>query len=422
MLSFFQIINKAVIFSFCTLCSLLLYSCGKEPVAAERPTFGTIALKTQISRSLMKQAEVHATEFDSMIIEIDASDFAVPVRKSICLNRSSIASIDTISSIPSGPSRVVKVYTVNASGTIVHRDSILSHTIDIEPGACTSVSVNLIPVAGSIYLQLGSLPTSIDSIEAVFLSDSGKTWKAKVKRSSRVYISIDNIDHLTSGALTVTTFSSTGIQLQQATTRLTVNAIKCETVTLSFTSSGGSLSMVAKVQLPAATVVSATFGSGEVATTENGQCIISEIMYAANDSEYVEIYNTTASALHYDTLTLEIDGTRRHFLDVTIVSHDHFVFGRKDLPWADRFHTVQSALDLSPNGNWITLRSGSSILDQVIFSSGSDNLDWPDINGKIAVELDRAHYSATDNNFGRFWVAAKDAIPLFGQLLGTPGN
>ncbi|HEX2959964.1 MAG TPA: hypothetical protein VHO70_24220, partial [Chitinispirillaceae bacterium] len=171
-----------------------------------------------------------------------------------------------------------------------------------------------------------------------------------------------------------------------------------------------------------ATVVSASLGSGEVALSESGQCIITEIMYAANDSEYVEIYNPSSTSLHYDSLTIEIDGTRRPFLDVTIASHDYFVFGRKDLPWADRFHSVQSALDLSSSGNWITVRSGNTIIDQVIFSGGSDNLDWPDIRGKIAIELDRAHYNTTDNNFGRFWVAAKDAIPSFSQLLGTPGN
>ncbi len=420
MLSFFQIIKVTVVLGFCTLNSLLLSSCGKAPTAVERPTFGTIAIKALISHSLMKQAGVQATSFDSMIVEIDAEDFAAPVRKSICL-RSSIASQDTISSIPSGPSRVVKVWTVNTSGAVVHRDSIQSHTVTIEPGVCTPISVNLIPAAGSIYLQLGSLPTSIDSIEAIFLSDSGKIWKTKVKRSSRLFLCIDNIPHLTPGILTVTTFNTTGIQLHQATTRLTVNAIKCESVALSFTSSSGSLSMTAKVQLPAATIVSATFGPGEVATSENGQCIITEIMYAANDSEYIEIYNTTAAALHYDTLTVEIDGTRRHFPDVTIASHDYFVFARKDLPWADRFHAVQSALDLSSSGNWITLRSGNTIIDQVIFSSGGDKLGWPDIKGKIAIELDRTHYSATDNNFGRFWMAAKDVIPSFEQLLGTPG-
>ncbi|HEX2956831.1 MAG TPA: hypothetical protein VHO70_08360, partial [Chitinispirillaceae bacterium] len=246
MLSLFQITKTpAVVISFFIISSLLLYSCGKAPTTVENRDFGAIALKTQIDRSLMKRTEVQATSFDSMIVEIDASDFTAPVRKSIVLNRSSAASIDTISSIPSGSSRIVKVWTVNSSGVVVHRDSILSHTVAIEPGVCTPLSVNLIPVAGSIYLQLGSLPTSIDSIEAVFLSDSGKTWKTKVKRSSRVYISINNIPHLTSGVLTVTTFSSAGIQLQQSTTRLTVNAIICETVSLSFTSSGGSLSMTA---------------------------------------------------------------------------------------------------------------------------------------------------------------------------------
>jgi hypothetical protein len=205
-------------------------------------------------------------------------------------------------------------------------------------------------------------------------------------------------------------------------TRLITDAIKCESVSLEFSNSGGSLSIATKILLPAATVVSASLGTSEVAPLESGDCIITEIMYSANDSEYIEIYNTTSSQLHYDTLTLDIDGTRRHFLDVTIQSHDYFVFGRKELPWVDRFHSVQSALDLSSSGNWITLRTQSGILDQVIFSGGSDGLDWPDIHEKRSIILDSQFYNTSENNFGRFWKQASTLIPSSDHLYGTPGN
>jgi hypothetical protein len=417
------LLNKKVkLFYFITVLMFLLSSCGNTPTSVTVTEYGAIALKSQVVQSLQKRKDVQSTSFDSIIIEIDATDFSQPIRKSFPFNRSSIAAVDTISSIPSGPSRVVKVWTQNTSGNIIHKDSIESHTLTIEPGTCKPIVVTLIPAVGSILLQLGAIPTSVDSITAEFISDSGQEWKTKVKRSNRVYLSIDNIPHLATGTVRVTTFNASGTQLHQASTRLTFNAVKCESVTLSFSTTGGSLAIAAKVMLPAVTVISASIGSSETTSIESGECIITEIMYSANDSEYVEIYNTTAAPLHYDTLTLEIDGTLRHFTDITLQSHDFFVFGRKNLPWADRYHSVQSALDLSSNGNWITLRCADKIIDQVIFSNGNDGLEWPTINEKRSIELDKEHYTPIDNNFGRFWKQAVNQIATFDRLFGTPGN
>lgn len=402
--------------------AILCISCGKEPASIERTEHGAVVLKSQIIRSLLKSKHIQGTSFDSLIVEINASDFSEPIHRSFPINNSSLTAIDTVNAVPAGALRVVKVWTTNSSGNVIHRDSIDSHSINIEPGKCVSLAVNLIPFIGSIYLQLGSIPTTVDSIEALFTSDSGIVWQNKVRRNNRIYLTIDNIPHQTSGTLQVTTYGPTGIQLQQATSRITFNAIKSETVAVTFTNNDGFLSLNARILLPAATVVSGSLGASEVAAFETGECIITEIMYSANDSEYIEIYNTTSMQLHFDTLTLDIDGARRHFSDITIESHDYFVFGRKELPWIDRFHNVQTALDLSTNGNWITLRSQSAILDQVIFSNGNSGLDWPDIKDKRSMELDPQHYSSSENNFGRFWKKTSTLLASSDHMYGTPGN
>ena len=87
------------------------------------------------------------------------------------------------------------------------------------------------------------------------------------------------------------------------------------------------------------------------AETEQGDLVITEIMYAANDSEYIEIYNPQEADVTYDSIYIDIDGTRRLFTDVSIGAQSCFVFGRQTLPWADAAHSVKSALDLSGNGN-----------------------------------------------------------------------
>jgi hypothetical protein len=117
--------------------------------------------------------------------------------------------------------------------------------------------------------------------------------------------------------------------LQQTTSRIIFNAIESECVAVTFTNNDGFVSLDARILLPAVTVVSGSLGTSEVAAVETGECIITEIMYSANDSEYIEIYNTTLRQLHFDTLTLDIDGTRRYFTDITIDSHTYFVFGEK---------------------------------------------------------------------------------------------
>jgi hypothetical protein len=267
----------------------------------------------------------------------------------------------------------------------------------------------LVPKRGSIYLQIGGVPTTIDSMGAVFTGSNGGRWAVAVVRAPRVFLSIDNIPNGTSGILSVAGYTAASDTLYRARSTLTINSRTLNTVKLSFDAVPGGL------------LVSANMGSGVVAEKESGALIITEIMYAANDSEYVEVFNPSASPVTFDTLVLEIDGTRRLFTGVSVAANGYFVFGRQQLPWADTYSTVRSALDLSSNGNWITLiTKDGTIVDQVVFCGGINQLEWPRISGKASICLQPGAYNAVDNNFGRYWTAATTPITGAPALMGTP--
>jgi hypothetical protein len=153
-------------------------------------------------------------------------------------------------------------------------------------------------------------------------------------------------------------------------------------------------------------------------------------MYAANDSEYIEIYNPLNTAFN-DSLIVEIDGTCRSFGIVGIAPKSFFVIGRQNLPWADTYHSVSSALDLSSTGNWLSLRSkasGDTVLDWVAFTGGSNAQEWPNFgSAKKSIVLDSLIPDPAYNNYGRNWAAAQTQIKqLFTSVsteqYGTPKN
>jgi hypothetical protein len=175
---------------------------------------------------------------------------------------------------------------------------------------------------------------------------------------------------------------------------------------------GASLTIAALV--PASTVVSGNVGNTKTIACETGRLIVSEIMYSANDSEYIELYNPAESA-YTDSLFVEIDGTCRSFGIVTVAAKDFWVIGRKALPWADAFNSVTSALDLSSTtGNWLCIRSkaaGDTVLDWVAFAGGSNPQEWPNLgSAKKSIVLDSLFSDPVYNNFGRNWAPAQTQI------------
>jgi len=408
-------------FLFLSLCSLLFSSCGNMPSSGSQDETGTLEIHSLVvANGLAKSLAKLATTCDSLIVEVSGADMGV-LRYSKLFDLSQPVHRDTLSRIPAGTNRQVTVYTVDKAGSVIQMDSVGHHSIRIDPNSTTQLNVVLIPAMGSIYLQLENIPTSIDSIIASFTADDKTVWSVRAKRSSKLYLSIDKIPNNTHGFLYVAAVDSLKDTLFGASKEFTFNAVSMQNISLNFTATPGQIILSMTVVLPGVVSASGNIALPESSVVESGDLIITEIMYAANDSEYIEVYNPKGTDQVFDSLYFDIDGTYRLFTSIAVPARSVFVFGRRLLPWCDVALSVASALDLSSTGNWITLRAkNGSIMDRVIFTGGSNTLEWPNVSGKQAIVLDGNVNDAQTNNFGRNWHAATTLISGTTSQYGTP--
>jgi hypothetical protein len=406
-----------------TVFTLLIASCGRIPnsVAPDEKT-GTLELRTCIFKNGLAKEMIAAGVglCDSLIIEISGPGMP-EFRYGKSFDLSNPVSTQTVQGVPTGTDRTVKVFTVDKTGDIIHIDSIDHKGVRIDAQNVTSLTVMLIPAVGSMYLQLENIPTRVDSVFAMFAPGVGQPWIARAKRSSKIFLSLQKIPHNTHGLLTVAAVDSTKDTLYAASNEITFNACSMESIVLNFTSAPGQLSFDMAVVMPGITNVSGSISTPDTQPAETGELLITEIMYAANDSEYIEVYNPGDNDRSYDTIIVDIDGTKRVFTGVAVASKKTFVFGRIMLPWADACHATASALDLSGSGNWITLRGkDGKMMDRVIFTGGSNTQEWPNVSGKRAIVLDNAINDAMLNNFGRNWRGGTELISGTNAQYGTP--
>lgn len=400
---------------------VFLVFCGTDPISSPPSSTGQLEIRTRINpASMAKTTTASQTFFDSLIIEISAPDMT-PIRTAKKIDPSNPSFTDTLYDVPAGINRSVIITAVNDE-SVTHIDSISNRSVDINPNETSRIIATLIPAAGSIYIQLGAVPSIADSIHACFVSSGDTLIQTKVDRKNpKVFLSLDNIPHNQNGSLFVAITNSQGNTLYTARQAITFDARSSNSVFLDFIAEGGDIECIINIRPSGVTLASYSFEPDQYAQTETGDLIITEIMYAANDSEYIELYNPTDQINAYDTLIIDIDGTRREFFNVEINPDSFLVIGRKSLPYADFFHETLSALDLSSNGNWITIRTNNgAILDQVIFTGASNSVEWPTFSGRKSVELDRSRFDQISNNLGRNWNVATELIEGLVQF-GTPG-
>ncbi|MDD5674598.1 MAG: hypothetical protein PHC61_10570 [Chitinivibrionales bacterium] len=375
-------------------------------------------------RSGPQLGKLLATIADSLVITVAAGDMDT-LRVALKINQSNPTLADTALSIPSGKNRRVGLQTKNDNG-IVHTGD--HQTISLEPGETKSLSFWLTPCKGSIYLSLIDIPTAADSVFARFLADTGAfSAGVKVKRSSaKTYLSLDNIPDNTAGTLTIVALGAARDTLYRSSQHLVYRVAGDTTLSMSsMTISGGALDINATIGTPGATLVKTSL-SGGAASAERGGCIITEIMYAVDDSEYIELYNPGDRDTTFDTLIIDKDGVFRPIPHLAFKAHGFVVIGRKALPWADAWPGVQSALDLSStSGNWLAVRAkDSTVLDQVAFAAGNNSQEWPALgSAKKSIVLDSLCDDPAYNNYGKHWRAAQSPInPAITLQYGTPGR
>ena len=402
----------------------MMIACGNIPVSSVETDTGSLEIRAQvISAVLQKVKKAAQTSFDSLIVEITASDFKT-IHHSLKIINSRPVITDTVFNIPAGSQRIVKIWTVDKFGTIVNQDTSIQHSIQINPNSITTISTNLIPAVGSIYLQIADVPDTVDSVAAVF-TESGThvSWRTQVRRSPKVFLSLDFIPNNTRGVVSVYGIGPLGDTLFRAATELVLDITRFGVVNIAFKSFPGGIALNLKIVQPASTLVSGKMGSIESDTVELGGILITEIMYAANDSEYIELYNTKPESVVFDTLIVDIDGASKAVANVSFAPNGYYVIGRRALPWVQSAISPVSFVDLTPTtGNWVIIRSkDKSMLDRVAFIGTSNSLEWPYSTGKRSIILDTSAYSVNNNNFGRNWISATTLIPGSPSQYGTPG-
>lgn len=402
---------------------IFVMGCGRDMSSnPDHEKQGMLAINALFENgSLKKLSAASQSSFDSLVVEISGSDFQM-LRKSIPVSSVSPVYNDTIFNIPAGENREVRVYTKDKSNQVLHQDSLITQTVRVVAENVTVIFVKLKPGSGSFYLQIANVPDTVDTVVAVFTTGE-KTWTSSVKRSSKVLLSLDNIPNGTAGTLSVYGINVQKDTLYRASTPITYILSNTATVHLSFHTQPGTLGLSIMITPAPSTIVSANMGVYTHDTMETGEIFITEIMYASNDSEYIELYNPSTIAASYDTLYIDIDGEIRALTNVIITPNGYFTIGRRQLPWVSVAMSPVSLLDLTQNGNWITLRNkAKEVIDRVVYTGVSNTQEWLQVSGKRSLQLQSHRYSAQMNNYGNSWKVSQELISGSTSQYGSPGS
>jgi hypothetical protein len=410
-------------FSFLLIASVCLIHCDKNPVNSQPKNTGSLEVRVQFVENLAKSSLLNVTTADTLMCVIFSSDMDT-LKKKIKLDLNRPQYVDTIKNIPSG-SRKLLLFTKNKNGDTIHVDSLGIRTVIINPNQILPLNAKLLPRCGSLYIQLGEVPTSIDTICAQFISMNGREWKIKANRATKMTLNLDNIPHLTEGNLTISGIDKGGTVTISSTKHLTFNAYQMNTLTIDFQVAPGSIAFTADIVQPGVTLVNGNFQKTD-SSYESGKLIITEIMYAADSNEYIEIYNPSDSLVHFDILILQVDNSSKKIFNINVAADSFLVIGRKAQPWIDIVPDTASIVNLALTGNWITLRAEDlSVIDRVVVVAGSNSLEWPNLgtsDTKRSIELDILAYDPNKNNFGRYWHAATSLIDSSVAMFGSPGR
>ena len=390
--------------------AVVLSSCANNPSSLSKTKSGSLEiwaslLKPQTQSVLAKTQTALATTWDSLIVQISAGDMDT-MHCGFKFNPSDPYVTASVDNIPAGKKRLIEVFTKTKDNIVIHVST--GQSVDISASEKKVLDFKLTPLCGSIYIDLSNIPTNVKKICATF-----NAVTSCEDRSTKLYMSIDNVADKTSDSLVMEGTDSLGTVVYRSAIWLVFSVARDTSLSAGFyrVTTGASLNLT--TQIPASTLVSGNVGAQKKIAYETGRLVISEIMYNSNDSEYIEVYNPSDNAFN-DSLMVEVDGTVRFRSLANIPSKTFFVIGRINLPWVDAFPSSSSALDLSSSGNWLCLRSkasGDTVMDWVAFAGGSNDQEWPNLASvKKSIVLDSLAADPTYNNYGRNWLAASTLI------------
>jgi hypothetical protein len=399
------------------MAALLLNSCGNLPTASSEQ--GSLSLRIWVENQLSKQQKTTETTWDSLIIQISAPDMET-MRYSQKVDRNRPAVLDTVEGVPEGKKRLVEAWTCTKAGLMVNYGSYI--VPEMSAGEIVPVALELIPVRGSIYINLAGVPIGVDSIFAAFYYGTDSVV-AKDKRAAIMYLSLDNVPDSTYGTLVIKGTDAKGVTIYSDSLSFIFYTMQNVTMQAQFMSKPGGISLDIGVIVPGATVVSGRMGQQGADSQETGPLVISEIMYySEGDSDYIEIHNPSAEPFSADSVVLEIVNTsnisRCVIRNIRIAANGFFVIGDVDAPssWADTVFQM----DLTTTGRWVYLKAkDGSIMDWVSYTS--DDQDWPDGLRLHSIVTDTLYSDAEANNYGSNWKISQ-TLADSSDCFGSPGK
>jgi hypothetical protein len=405
---------------------LLLIGCGQMPSALNET--GSLDMQLWIDQPQVPApslAKVDATTWNRLLIAVSGDNMA-SIIDTVILNAGQQWATAHVSTIPAGSNRVATCWTINAGGDTVHGPR--SSSFDLDAGKTASLTMQLSAVRGSIYVNLSAFPANVDSVKVEFVS-AKQTWRTVQKKSAKLFLCLDDIPYGSTGKLWIVGFDAQGDTVASWCKDPFSVTGAMVSMNASFVTVGG-LGLTIQVAAPGVALVTGSMDTTAALADETGRLIVTEVMYTANDSEYIEVYNPATKPRFDDTLIVQIDDRTFCAFDVSIEPGTFFVIGRDSrdsLTWIDTCPATVSALDLlSGGGNWIVLRArDSTVFDRVAYEGGTNAQEWPPISGKKSIVLDSLSADPYYNNFGRHWQPAKSLIdksqtPMT-LLYGTPG-
>ncbi|MFP4521047.1 MAG: hypothetical protein ACLFQK_02780 [Fibrobacterota bacterium] len=329
----------------------------------------------------------------------------------------------TVAGVPSGSGREISLHTEDDVSDTVHISEV--RTSDLSAGGTINLSFTLNPVIGSIYIVFSDIDPLVDSVYSFFESDKGLFSDSSSVSSGRATLVIDKVPDSSEGMLQIYGIDKDSFDtLYSQTLSLIFSSSGDNTLEAAFHVPPGEISGNISVIEPGVTLVQGYMNDSRNLGPENGPLIISEILYSANDSEFVEIHNPSDMLFSADTIFLEVNGVLREFTGVDIQAGGYFVIGRQELSYADIWHSTYSALDLAATFEFIALRGKDSVLmDCISFTGYSNDTGWPQGGSSSgrSIVLKSDVNDPVDNNYGKNWLLSESQIEGTG-LSGTPGG
>jgi len=326
-----------------------------------------------------------------------------------------------ISDIPPGQDRMVSVRSENENGTIIHSADV--QQVDLDEGEQRSLQFTLQPDKGSLYFSIRP-ETSVDTIICSFAT-ADTLYIDTIRADSKVFHAIDNISHGATGEVKIVLIEN-GTPVDSVSSALQFDVMNAKQVHFVIEPDVSAVSLNISLIEPAATLLTANFREKtDYAREETGRLLISEIQYAVNEQEYIEIYNPGNDTTINELVILKDGAAARLSESIFIASEAFLVVGVSEQPWVDSVPaTGASNLNLAgTGGNWLVLMGENDLVfDWIAVAAGNNDLHWPPATHG-SIYLDKlSGIDAAYNNFGENWLLAHEQIPNSTDLLGNPGS